>query len=300
MERLWGIDLGGTKTECVVLAGEDFTVLARKRLPTPVRKGYMAILENIRRLIREVAREHRFPLPRRIGIGTPGSLEPRAQQLKNSNTTVLNGKPLLADLQKLLDIPVVMENDANCFALAESRLGVVAALPERVQTVFGVIMGTGVGGGIVVDGRVLKGRHGIAGEWGHNFLHESGGPCYCGRDGCVETVISGPALERYYRGLGGQPFNLEEILRRGEDALAKKTVERLVFYFGKAMAAVINILDPDVIVLGGGLGNITDLYEYGPGAIRPWLFNSHLATPLLQPALGDSAGVLGAALLTAG
>ncbi|MCB0583705.1 MAG: ROK family protein, partial [Phaeodactylibacter sp.] len=162
------------------------------------------------------------------------------------------------------------------------------------------IMGTGVGGGIVFDGKLLEGRHGIAGEWGHNFLDESGGPCYCGRSGCVETVLSGPALERYYFQLSGNNYRLPEIVERyrsGSDDAAAATMERLIHFFGKAMAAVINVLDPDVVVVGGGLGNIELLYSKGVASVRKYVFNNGLKTKFLKPMLGDSAGVFGAALL---
>ena len=300
MGLLWGIDLGGTKTECVVLRAGDKEILARKRTATPVEAGYGAILQNIRRLMHTVARENRFPLPQTVGIGTPGTLDRETETLKNSNTTVLNGKPLLKELEDTLEMKVILENDANCFALAESTLGVVRKVLPQAQTVFGVILGTGVGGGMVCDGRVWKGRHGIAGEWGHNPLLENGDACYCGRRGCVETVISGPALERFYRQQSGCRRSLKEIVSlTPTDAAARATLERLVFFLGKALAVVVNILDPDAIVLGGGVGNVPALYEQVPAALSAWMFNDRLTTPLLKPALGDSAGVLGAALLQA-
>jgi predicted NBD/HSP70 family sugar kinase len=236
------------------------------------------------------------PRPPRIGFGTPGTTDPVSGELKNSNSTCLNGRPLREDLSRLLGTQARLANDANCFALAEALFG--AARGRGV--VLGLILGTGVGGGIVVDGRVLDGRHGIAGEWGHNPICGETAPCYCGRAGCVETVLAGPALERFYRERTGTAASLREIAQRdraGEPAAAA-TLERLVSKFGEAIAAVINILDPDAIVIGGGVGNLEILYtERARAAIRRHLFNPELRTELLRPALGDSAGVFGAALL---
>jgi predicted NBD/HSP70 family sugar kinase len=216
--------------------------------------------------------------------------------LKNSNTVALNGRPLAADLASALGVQARLANDANCFALAEATFG--AARGHDV--VIGLILGTGVGSGIVVGGRVLHGLHGIAGEWGHNPVRGETTPCYCGRHGCVETVISGPALERFYRAASGERAPLPEIARRASagDRHADATLGRLVAGFGEAIAAVINILDPDAIVIGGGVGNIHRLYaEETRAAIGRHLFNPEVRTPLLRPALGDSAGVFGAALL---
>ncbi|NUO00887.1 MAG: ROK family protein, partial [Saprospiraceae bacterium] len=187
----------------------------------------------------------------------------------------------------------------NCFAVAEARMGAVQSQFPEARVVFGVILGTGVGGGVVVDGKVIGGRQGIGGEWGHNLLDESGGPCYCGKTGCVEKVISGPSLEAYYAGRSGENRSLKDILaRRNEDPAAAETIARLIHFFGKGIAQVINILDPDVIVLGGGVGNIDLLYTEGVAGVLPHIFNNRLDTIFLKPELGDSAGVFGAALLT--
>jgi N-acetylglucosamine kinase len=235
--------------------------------------------------------------PQTVGIGTPGAVEPSSVTLKNSNTICLNGRPLGRDLADALGVDARLTNDANCFALAEATLG---AGRER-DVVLGLILGTGVGSGIVVNGRVLHGLHGIAGEWGHNPMRGEAAPCYCGRTGCVETVISGPALERFYRSCSLDSANLPEIVQRatrGESA-AVATVERLTSKFGEAIAAVINIVDPDAIVIGGGVGNIEALYQPATrAAIQRHLFNAECRTELLRPRLGDSAGVFGAALLT--
>ena len=300
MHLLWGIDLGGTKIEGVVLENTPaLNVLARLRIPTEAENGYRHIVQQVARVVgllrAEVGRH-----PEKLGVGGPGALDPDTQTMKNCNTTALNGQPLHRDLEEALGVPVVLANDANCFAVAETRLGAVREQAPGARTVFGVIMGTGVGGGIVIGGKLLEGRHGIAGEWGHNFLDASGGPCYCGRGGCVETVISGTALELYYARLAGRHRPLPEIVARHEqaaDPAATATVERLLYFFGKGMAGVINILDPDVAVLGGGLGNIDLLYTEGVEAVKPFVFNNSLHTKFLKPKLGDSAGVFGAALL---
>ena len=301
MEFLWGIDLGGTKIEGVVLEpGPSFKVLSRMRIPTEAGKGYNHILNQLASLVNKLALETGLR-PTKIGIGTPGSLDPVTQLLKNSNTTCLNKKPLKKDLESLLGLEIIISNDANCFALAETHLGIVPAVAPAAEVVIGLILGTGVGSGIVVNGKVLQGRQGIAGEWGHNYLDESGGPCYCGRIGCVETILSGPALQRYYTQLSGETLNLKEIMVRyeaGHDDYARQTVERLINFFGRGVAVLVNILDPDAIVVGGGVGNISLLYTQGLDEIKKYVFNLRPDVLLLKPKLGDSAGVFGAAMLT--
>lgn len=285
-----GIDLGGTKTEGVLLAADD-TVVARERRPTPQVQGYDAILAGIRDLV--VTLEARAGGACTVGIGTPGSLS-CSGLLKNSNTTCLNGRPFKADLERALAREIRLENDANCFALSEARTGAA----RGARTVFGIIMGTGVGGGIVIDGAVLRGRHHIAGEWGHNVLDASGAACYCGRRGCVETWLSGPAVVRDYRTHGGVA-TVEDIVARASrgEAAAIAALDRLCARFGQALAAVINILDPDVVVLGGGLANVARLYTDGRAALARYVFNDEFTTPLVANAHGDSSGVLGAAQL---
>ncbi|HMP13258.1 MAG TPA: ROK family protein [Saprospiraceae bacterium] len=299
MNPLWGIDLGGTKIEGVVMeSAEQPTVLARLRVPTEQAGGYTHIINQIAKLIDMLKMETGLS-PSRIGIGTPGTIDPGLQLMKNSNTTSLNGMPLKRDLEAVLRMPVVMANDANCFAMAEAQLGAVQEVMPDAEVVFGVIMGTSVGGGIVAHHRVINGRQGIGGEWGHNFLDDSGGRCYCGHLGCVETIISGPALERYYKSLTGNTLKLRDIAARSsEEEAAKQTMQRLIQFFGKAIAVVINILDPDAIVLGGGVGNIRELYTDGVEEVKKHVFNHRLDTLFLKPKLGDSAGVFGAALLT--
>lgn len=295
---LWGIDLGGTKIEGAILdAGHPESAAHRLRRETGASNGYEFVVSQIVALVRDLEKLSGTPCPDIIGMGTPGAVEPSLGTLKNSNTTCLNNRPLREDVSRALDREVRMANDANCFALAEATLG--AAVGEPV--VMGLILGTGVGGGIVVKGQALYGLHGIAGEWGHNPLPGENHPCYCGRKGCVETVLAGPSLERFYRESGGAPVRLPEIVRRASEGetVAAATLERLQEKFGEAIAAVINILDPDAIVIGGGVGNIDLLYSNETrAAIRRFLFNSTLRTRILRPKLGDSAGVFGAAMLT--
>lgn len=300
MGPIWGIDLGGTKIEGVVLEDRhEPNVLKRLRVPTEKEKGYQHIINQIVKLV-EVLMAETGVKPGKIGIGTPGAIEPSTQTLKNSNTTVLNGKYLQRDLERALSMPVVMANDANCFAMAETHYGVVQEVVPEAQVVFGIIMGTGVGGGLVIDGNIWNGRHGIGGEWGHSFMHESGGDCYCGKTGCTERILSGPSLERFYEGQCGEARRLHEIIERhhnGGDAAADATVQRLIKFFGQGVASIINMLDPDVIVLGGGLSKIDLLYDKGMKSVEHHVFNPVLETPILRPKLGDSAGVFGAALL---
>ncbi len=300
MQNLWGIDLGGTKVEGVVLnALRHDEVISRLRVPTESEKGYEHILGQIVLLVDKLKAET-GQAPAKIGFGTPGTLDPITKTLKNSNTTCLNGKPFKKDIEAKLGIPVVMANDANCFALAEARMGIVQRQMPGAQVVFGVIMGTGVGGGLVVNGAVINGRQGIGGEWGHNFLDESGGPCYCGKTGCVETILSGPSLQRFYQSQSGNALKLPQIYRRyqeGTDPHATATIERLVRFFGIGLSVVINIVDPDAVVLGGGVGNIDLLYTLGVEEVKKNVFNNRLDTVFLKPMLGDSAGVFGAAML---
>ena len=314
-----GVDLGGTKTEGIVMDG-DGTILARERRATPQHLGYRAILENIRDLVHNLDRHAGTRCP--VGIGTPGSLSARSGLLKNSNTVCLNGKPLARDLGSILERPVRIANDANCFALSEAIDGAGHGQP----VVFGVILGTGVGGGIVVRGQLLEGLQHIAGEWGHNPLDPDGPACYCGRRGCVETLLSGPGLERDYAALldacrtntlaGGGPEGSPDGSHRAAqplpdaraiaalagtgNMLAEAAMKRYLERFGRALAAVINILDPDVIVLGGGLSNIARLYDDGRTQVARHVFNDELRTQIVPNVHGDSSGVRGAACLWPG
>ncbi|HNR73241.1 MAG: ROK family protein [Bacteroidetes bacterium OLB12] len=301
MNNLWGIDLGGTKVEGVVLKSPvEPKVLFRDRLPTEGHKGYEHILGQIKKVVDMMEAAHGYK-PKRIGIATPGTIDPSTGLMKNSNSTSLNGKPIKADLENLLGVELAMANDANCFALAEANMGVAHEKYPDAKVVFGVILGTGVGGGVVVDGKVINGLHGIGGEWGHNFLDVSGGSCYCGKSGCVEKVLAGPALEKYYASISGVSKSLKEVYeayKSGTDPFATQTMERLHHFFGVALSVVLNILDPDVVVIGGGVGNIDSIYTEGINSLRQHIFNNkRLETPILKPKLGDSAGVFGAAFL---
>lgn len=297
---LFGLDIGGTKIEGVVLESRaNPRPLCRLRIPTEAHLGYLHIINQVATMMDMLGTETSLK-PASVGIGHPGTLDPNTGVIKNANTTVLNNHPFNTDLEVKIGIPVRLANDANCFAVAEALMGAVPDALPNAEVVFGVILGTGVGGGWVIRGKVLHGRQGIAGEWGHNFLDESGGPCYCGHSGCVENVISGPALEKFYASLTGQKLALRDIVTRSksqDDEAAKLTMERLLHFFGKAMAVVINIVDPDAVVLGGGVGNIDLLYTDGPTEVQKHLFNHRIDTVFLRPKLGDSAGVFGAALL---
>ncbi len=296
MNQHWGIDLGGTKIEGVVL-NKDLEVLVRKRIATESDQGYEHVVGRIIKLI-DILSAETGSKAQNIGIGTPGVLDPITNKMKNCNSTALNGQFLKKDLEKRLGLEIKMANDANCFAVAETCLGIVKDELPKANVVFGVIMGTGVGGGLVIDGKAIYGKHGIAGEWGHNYLDDSGGDCYCGRTGCVETIISGPALERFYKKKAGETKKLKDILNSLEvDPIAQQTKERLIHFFGKSIASIINIIDPDAIVLGGGLGNIDCLYDEGIKEVEKHVFNHSMDTLFLKPKLGDSAGVFGAALL---
>ncbi|WP_299019683.1 ROK family protein [uncultured Photobacterium sp.] len=294
----WGVDLGGTKIECAVMSYDDDQCVLRERIATEGARGYEHVLYRIKQLI-ELCAERVGEYPVRVGFGTPGVLDPQTRVMKNCNSTSLNGKALDKDLEQLLQVPVKLANDANCFALAETHLGIVKQVRPDAEVVFGIIMGTGVGSGIVVNGKVLYGCHGIAGEWGHNVLEPNGEPCYCGKNGCLETVISGKGLETHYQKLAQRGLSLPEIVEQAElgESFAQHTVTRLIEKFGLAVAQIINVIDPDVIVVGGGVGNIDALYEYGPKVIERHLFNPALNTQIVKPALGDSAGVFGAAML---
>ncbi len=301
MKHLFGVDLGGTKIEGVILNAHNLDIISRIRVPTEAKKGYTHILNQIKLLLKKLIDTSGI-FPEKIGFGTPGCLDPYTNLIKNSNTVSLNDKPLKHDLEELFKLPIFIANDANCFALAESHLGVVKNKFPDAHTIFGIIMGTGVGGGIVINGKVLNGIHGIAGEWGHNFLDESGGQCYCGKVGCVETILSGPGLQNYYHSISNKskPFKdiYFEFQKGSEDKLINKTIDRLNFFFGKAVSTVINIIDPDVIIVGGGIGNVDSLYVQGVEYAKKFVFNNRLETKFTKPMLGDSAGVLGAAMLT--
>ncbi|MCH7400585.1 ROK family protein [Belliella kenyensis] len=302
MQNLWGIDLGGTKIEGVIVnTSSGIEELLRLRVPTEAHLGYEHILSQVKKLV-EMMIQQSGETPKMVGIASPGTYIPTKKIMKNCNATVINGRDLKTDLEGILGFPIALANDANCFALAEARLGVGKMQYPEAKVIFGVILGTGVGGGLVVNGQIINGKHGIGGEWGHNYLYPGeGNLCYCGKQGCNEQIISGPALERYYESLTVVKRPLKEIYERSKDgdAAAKQTMTRLIEGFQKAFSIVINVVDPDLIVLGGGVSHIDLLYN-DHSLLKEMVFNHEFETPLVKAALGDSAGVFGAALLLEG
>lgn len=295
-----GIDLGGTKIEGAIfeLCANEPRELVRRRIATPRGEGYQAIVEAVAALVRGLANEAGLRLLPPVGVGMPGSVTRRTGLVKNSNTTCLNGRPFREDLASLLDVEVRFANDANCFALAEARYGAGRGHDEGV--VFGVIMGTGVGGGWVLRGKVWDGPQGIGGEWGHHTLQPGGEACYCGRAGCVERYLSGPAIEARYAERTGIARRLVEIASRVErEAAAREVLDEALVLFGRALGNVISIIDPDVVVIGGGVSNVAQLYTEGRARVAEHVFNDELLTPIVPAQLGDASGVLGAALLVA-
>lgn len=284
-----GIDLGGTKIEGICL-DEQSQVILRRRIPTNQQDGYKSILDSISGLVSDVTRNISDYT---VGICTPGAISKKTGMIKNSNTQCLIGMPLQADLERIFGKKVAMENDANCFAVAEATMG--AAVGYGI--VFGVIMGTGVGGGIVIDGKIHRGRTCIAGEWGHHTLHPNGNKCYCGKSGCVETYISGPALENRWSQITGKKEQLPAIVNNLDGNYGCMWKKEFLDNFGVGLANVIDILDPDAIVLGGGISNVDFLYTEGRDSVYDQVFSDLVDTPILKNKLGDSAGVFGAALL---
>jgi fructokinase len=295
---LLGIDLGGTKIEGIIIESKSSPKeIKRLRINTEEKKGYKHIITNIKKLVDDLEEKVNYKF-NKIGIGTPGTLDPESNLLKNSNSQSLNNQPIKNDLEKILNKKVSIENDANCFALAETKFGAVHDYMPNAKVVFGIIMGTGVGGGIIIENKTLFGNQGIGGEWGHTIIKDDGEMCYCGKKGCIESIISGRALQKYYNLISGKKLSFEEIYRNKDiDPYAKKTFDRLIKYFGKGLSNVVNIIDPDIIVIGGGLSNINELYTLGYYELKNHVFNPTFKTPILRPKLGDSAGVYGAALL---
>ncbi|HXK10854.1 MAG TPA: ROK family protein [Vicinamibacteria bacterium] len=292
-----GLDLGGTKIEGVAL-DDDGAQLARRRVATP-RHDYAATLEAMAGLVRNLERE--TARQGTVGVGMPGALSPATGLVKNANSTWLIGQALDRDLSRLLERPVRFANDANCFALSEAVDGAGAG----ARVVFGVIVGTGTGGGVVVDRKVLTGRNAIAGEWGHNPLpwpqgdEWPGPPCYCGKTGCVETFLSGPGMARDFRQATGEDVAAPEVVARAArgDLAAEAALERYEERMARALAAVLDVLDPDVVVLGGGMSQTARLYESVPRLWQRWAFSDRVDTALKPPVHGDSSGVRGAAWL---
>jgi len=292
-----GIDLGGTKIEIVAL-GDDGRERLRRRVATP-KEDYRGILDVVARLVADA--ESELGESGSIGVGTPGSISRASGLLRGSNSVCLNGKPIKTDLEALLNRQVQVTNDANCFALSEATVGGGAG----AEVVFGVILGTGVGAGIVVRGALLTGPNAIAGEWGHNPLpwprddERPGAPCFCGHSGCIETFLSGPGIERDHLRATGEAATAHDIGARAAigDAACEQTMQRYEKRLARALAHVINILDPDAIVLGGGMSNIARLYANVPRLWKSWIFSDRVDTKLVRHAHGDSSGVRGAAWL---
>jgi fructokinase len=292
-----GIDLGGTKIEVVAL-GDNGVPLVRHRVPTPA-GNYRGILTTISQLVEFAEKKSRQSAS--VGICTPGAISPLDGHIKNSNSTILNGKAFDVDIGAILGRPIRIENDANCFALSEAIDGAAAAAP----VVFGLILGTGVGGGVVVDKRILRGRNRIAGEWGHNPLpwiadqERQEEPCYCGKFDCIETFLSGAGLSKEYKRRAGIELAAVEVAAAA-NAGDSKAVECLETYkrrLARALAGVINILDPDLIVLGGGLSNVPQLYQGLHILVGRYVFSDSIDTPIVPAFHGDSSGVRGAAWL---
>lgn len=298
-----GIDLGGTKTEAIVL-GEDGEERVRRRIDSP-RGAYDATVRAIKDLVDAVAAEAGCGMDATVGVGIPGAISPKTGLVKNANSTWLIGKPLDDDLRKAVNRPVRLANDANCFSVSEATDGA----GQGYQMVFGVILGTGVGGGIAIDGRTHSGINAIAGEWGHNplpwpqdigGLKEHPGPtCYCGKSGCIETFLSGPALANDFAAAGATETSTTEIARLAEtgDERAVAALHRYTDRLARALSGVVNILDPDVIVFGGGLSHLDIIYDVLPKALGQYVFSDVCNTPCVRNKHGDSSGVRGAAWL---
>lgn len=294
-----GIDLGGTKTEVIAL-GDQGEQLFRHRLPTP--RDYQQTIENIAHLV--ALAEEATGQTGTVGMGIPGSISPYTGVVKNANSTWLNGQPFDKDLSHRLSREVRLANDANCLAVSEAIDGAAAG----AQTVFAVIIGTGCGSGVAINGRVHIGGNGTAGEWGHNPLpwmnddelrYRAEVPCYCGKQGCIETFISGTGFATDYHRLSGHPLKGSEIMQlvAEGDTLAEQAMVHYEQRLAKSLAHVVNILDPDVIVLGGGMSNVERLYQTVPSLVKEWVFGGECETPIRKALHGDSSGVRGAAWL---
>ena len=300
MQTMMGIDLGGTKIE-IALVDSVRGVIYKDRVPTP-QHSYSAILNAICALVDKTVSEQKIAPPQSIGIGIPGCSDPASHLIRGSNTVVTNGKPLQQDLQQRLGCPIHLQNDANCLAVSEA----VDGAAKGCSVVFAVIIGTGCGGGVAINGKAWTGKNGIAGEWGHNPLpwpsaeEMQVAPCWCGQVGCQETWISGTAFALDHKRHTGEQLKAEQIIdkMRTGDVEAKRSFNRYVNRLARALASVMNVLDPDCIVLGGGMSNVDEIYQALPSEIMRYTFTKPIATPVLKAMHGDSSGVRGAAWLT--
>jgi fructokinase len=291
-----GIDLGGTKIETILLT-EDGQALFRKRGATPkdTKDDYTLVLDRIENLVQEALTEIPSTKNYTVGVGIPGTLDKKTGIVQNANTTWLAGHHFQGDLEKRLGKKVFMDNDANCFTLAEA----IAGAAKGYKMVFGIIMGTGCGGGLFINGTLHSGKHGIAGEWGHISIDPDGERCFCGNMGCIDTKLTGPSMVKAYKRLTQKDLSSEEIVTgaREKDGACLQVFNQFLDDFGRSVGGLISLLDPDAIVLGGGLSNIPELYTIGVENIKKYAFHKKVRTPILKNKLGDSAGVFGASWL---
>ncbi|MDA8133532.1 MAG: ROK family protein [Desulfobacteraceae bacterium] len=289
-----GIDLGGTKIESILLS-PDLRELCRERIPTPAGNQYDLIVKAVYAQIRAMAEKIPGNGDFTVGIGIPGAVQKETGRVHNANTTCLIGKPFQTDLETLCQKRVIIENDANCFTLTEALQGA----GKDYGMVFGVIMGTGCGGGLCINKKIWGGANGIAGEWGHFSVDPGGRTCYCGNRGCVETKISGTGVEASYYEIVGRHIKMKDLVQgyRQGDELCKTVFLRFLEDFGRALGGLISVLDPDAVVIGGGLSHIDEIYTLGVDQVRKYAFHKNIQTPILKNRLGDSSGVVGAALL---
>jgi predicted NBD/HSP70 family sugar kinase len=269
------------------------------RIPTELDKGYYHVLGQLHKLV-EVLSAEVGVRPGGIGLASPGAIDPVTKTLKGSGWQHLDGKPLLSDLQTYLGVPIKSASRASCFTLAETRLGSIPASMPEAKVTMGLHLDHEVTAGIVINGQILRGKQGIAGSWGHNYLDDSGGKCFCGKYGCVQTMLSTSSLEQFYESQSSQTLSIAEIAQaaeEGRDEAAAKTAERLVYNFAKAVGPVINLLDPDAIIIGGVVGSLLPVATQAPELIKRFVFNSRLDTPLLSSQLNSQAVAIGAAML---
>jgi predicted NBD/HSP70 family sugar kinase len=299
----WGLDLGGENIEGIILASPNNPqVLARMRVPTEQEKGYQHVLERLK-LTYDIIRKQVGHTPLQIGVSVPGMVDLANKVHKNCSVTCLNNKNLKHDLQQLLNVEVLIENDGNCLVLAETKLGIVKEKAPDAVNVFGAIMSTGVGGGWMLHHKLFRGRHHLAGEWGHTVISHTGKKCYCGKYGCLETFIGAPALQELYFSITKQHASIKDIIQLS-DALQTEAraeiVKHLLKYYALAISNIVHLIDPEVIVLGGELSHFPELFEEGKQQIGELIFDSKLQTTFLKARFRESSCVFGAALLAAG